>query len=136
MPPDLPDPRNAEILVHVVVVHAANAGGVSDEHRVGQLPLHVDQVVAKRFDERPLERLDVAFVEAGDVLRQRGELVLVIGDQAGDGDPHEHRAIPRHAEATEVIPAVGIQEAAEGAKAGCPISRLLNTKITLDAKLA
>ena len=27
-------------------------------------------------------------------------------------------------------------EAAEGAKAGCPISRLLNTKITLDAKLA
>ncbi len=27
------------------------------------------------------------------------------------------------------------QEAAEGAKAGCPISRLLNTKITLDAKL-
>jgi osmotically inducible protein OsmC len=29
-----------------------------------------------------------------------------------------------------------IQEAAENAKAGCPISRLLNTKITLDAKLA
>jgi osmotically inducible protein OsmC len=28
------------------------------------------------------------------------------------------------------------QKAAEGAKAGCPISRLLNTKITLDAKLA
>ena len=28
------------------------------------------------------------------------------------------------------------QEAAENAKAGCPISRLLNTKITLDAKLA
>lgn len=28
------------------------------------------------------------------------------------------------------------QEAAEGAKAGCPISRLLNTKLTLDAKLA
>jgi osmotically inducible protein OsmC len=28
------------------------------------------------------------------------------------------------------------QEAAEGAKAGCPISRLLNTKISLDAKLA
>ena len=27
------------------------------------------------------------------------------------------------------------QEAAEGAKAGCPISRLLNTTITLDAKL-
>jgi osmotically inducible protein OsmC len=27
------------------------------------------------------------------------------------------------------------QEAAEGAKAGCPISRLLNTKITLDARL-
>ena len=27
------------------------------------------------------------------------------------------------------------QEAAEGAKAGCPVSRLLNTKITLDAKL-
>jgi lipoyl-dependent peroxiredoxin len=26
-------------------------------------------------------------------------------------------------------------KAAEGAKAGCPISRLLNTKITLDAKL-
>jgi osmotically inducible protein OsmC len=28
------------------------------------------------------------------------------------------------------------KEAAEGAKAGCPISRLLNTNITLDAKLA
>jgi len=28
------------------------------------------------------------------------------------------------------------QQAAEGAKAGCPISRLLNTTITLDAKLA
>ena len=28
------------------------------------------------------------------------------------------------------------QKAAEGAKAGCPISRLLNTKITMDAKLA
>ncbi len=28
------------------------------------------------------------------------------------------------------------QRAAEGAKAGCPISRLLNTTITLDAKLA
>ena len=27
------------------------------------------------------------------------------------------------------------QKAAEGAKAGCPISRLLNTKITLDAQL-
>lgn len=27
------------------------------------------------------------------------------------------------------------QQAAEGAKAGCPISRLLNTKITLNAKL-
>ena len=27
------------------------------------------------------------------------------------------------------------QEAAEGAKAGCPISRLLNTKVTLDARL-
>jgi osmotically inducible protein OsmC len=27
------------------------------------------------------------------------------------------------------------QQAAEGAKAGCPISRLLNTKITLDARL-
>jgi osmotically inducible protein OsmC len=28
------------------------------------------------------------------------------------------------------------QQAAEGAKAGCPISRLLNTKITMDARLA
>jgi osmotically inducible protein OsmC len=27
------------------------------------------------------------------------------------------------------------QKAADGAKAGCPISRLLNTKITLDARL-
>ena len=31
--------------------------------------------------------------------------------------------------------AAKFQEAAEGAKAGCPISRLLNAKITLDAKL-
>src|SRR5262245_9422066 len=28
------------------------------------------------------------------------------------------------------------QKAAEGAKAGCPISRLLNTKITMDAQLS
>ena len=32
--------------------------------------------------------------------------------------------------------AAAFQKAAEGAKAGCPISRLLNTTITLDAKLA
>jgi osmotically inducible protein OsmC len=31
--------------------------------------------------------------------------------------------------------AAAFQKAAEGAKAGCPISRLFNTKITLDAKL-
>ena len=31
--------------------------------------------------------------------------------------------------------AAAFQKAAEGAKAGCPISRLLNTTITLDAKL-
>jgi osmotically inducible protein OsmC len=31
--------------------------------------------------------------------------------------------------------AAKFQKAAEGAKAGCPISRLLNTQITLDAKL-
>ena len=31
---------------------------------------------------------------------------------------------------------VKFKKAAEGAKAGCPISRLLNTTITLDAKLA
>jgi lipoyl-dependent peroxiredoxin len=43
-----------------------------------------------------------------------------------------------HLDMTAKIP--GIDEAkfiaiASGAKAGCPISRLLNTKITLDAKL-
>jgi lipoyl-dependent peroxiredoxin len=32
--------------------------------------------------------------------------------------------------------AAAFQKAAEGAKAGCPISRLLNTKITMEAKLA
>ena len=32
--------------------------------------------------------------------------------------------------------AAAFQKAAEGAKAGCPISRLLNTKITLEATLA
>jgi osmotically inducible protein OsmC len=32
--------------------------------------------------------------------------------------------------------AAKFQKAAEGAKAGCPISRLLNTTITLDANLA
>ena len=31
--------------------------------------------------------------------------------------------------------AAAFQKAADGAKAGCPISRLLNTKITLDARL-
>jgi len=32
--------------------------------------------------------------------------------------------------------AAAFQRAAEGAKAACPISRLLNTKITMEAKLA
>ena len=44
-----------------------------------------------------------------------------------------------HLDTTVTIPNADrakFQEAAEGAKAGCPISRLLNTKITLDAKLA
>ncbi len=44
-----------------------------------------------------------------------------------------------HLDTTVRIPGADkakFQEAAEGAKAGCPISRLLNTKITLDAKLA
>ena len=43
-----------------------------------------------------------------------------------------------HLETTVRIPNADkakFQEAADGAKAGCPISRLLNTKITLDAKL-
>jgi osmotically inducible protein OsmC len=43
-----------------------------------------------------------------------------------------------HLETSVKIPGADrakFQEAAEGAKAGCPISRLLNTKITLDAKL-
>jgi lipoyl-dependent peroxiredoxin len=44
-----------------------------------------------------------------------------------------------HLDTTVRIPGADkakFQEAAEGAKAGCPISRLLNAKITLDAKLA
>src|SRR3954469_20050736 len=44
-----------------------------------------------------------------------------------------------HLDTTVRIPGADkakFQAAAEGAKAGCPISRLLNTKITLDAKLA
>ena len=43
-----------------------------------------------------------------------------------------------HLETAVRIPgadAAKFQEAAEGAKAGCPISRLLKTNITLDAKL-
>lgn len=43
-----------------------------------------------------------------------------------------------HLDTTVKIPGgdkTKFQKAAEGAKAGCPISRLLNTKITLDAKL-
>jgi osmotically inducible protein OsmC len=43
-----------------------------------------------------------------------------------------------HLDTTVTIPNADkakFQQAAEGAKAGCPISRLLNTKITLDAKL-
>ena len=43
-----------------------------------------------------------------------------------------------HLETTVKSPnadAAAFQKAAEGAKAGCPISRLLNTTITLDAKL-
>jgi osmotically inducible protein OsmC len=43
-----------------------------------------------------------------------------------------------HLDTTVRIPnadPAAFQKAAEGAKAGCPISRLLNTKITMDAKL-
>jgi osmotically inducible protein OsmC len=43
-----------------------------------------------------------------------------------------------HLDTTVKIPnadRAAFEKAAEGAKAGCPISRLLNTKITLDAKL-
>jgi osmotically inducible protein OsmC len=43
-----------------------------------------------------------------------------------------------HLDTTVKIPGgdkAKFQKAAEGAKAGCPISRLLNTTITLDAKL-
>jgi len=43
-----------------------------------------------------------------------------------------------HLQTTVAIPnadKAAFETAAEGAKAGCPISRLLNTKITLDAKL-
>ena len=44
-----------------------------------------------------------------------------------------------HLQTTVSIPnadKAAFEKAAEGAKAGCPIPRLLNTKITLDAKLA
>lgn len=43
-----------------------------------------------------------------------------------------------HLQTTVKIPnadRAAFEKAAEGAKAGCPISRLLNTQITLDAKL-
>ncbi|HZL71878.1 MAG TPA: OsmC family protein [Planctomycetota bacterium] len=43
-----------------------------------------------------------------------------------------------HLDVTATIPgadAGAFQKAAQNAKAGCPISRLLNTKITMDAKL-
>ncbi|HEU4339170.1 MAG TPA: OsmC family protein [Planctomycetota bacterium] len=43
-----------------------------------------------------------------------------------------------HLDVTAKIPgadAGAFQKAAQNAKAGCPISRLLNTKITMDAKL-
>lgn len=44
-----------------------------------------------------------------------------------------------HLDTTVRIPGADrarFEKAAEGAKAGCPISRLLNTKITMDARLA
>jgi osmotically inducible protein OsmC len=44
-----------------------------------------------------------------------------------------------HLETTAKIPGIGAEkfiEIANGAKAGCPISRLLKAEITLDAKLA
>jgi lipoyl-dependent peroxiredoxin len=43
-----------------------------------------------------------------------------------------------HLDVTARIPGVdraAFQKAAEGAKSGCPISKLLNAKITMDAKL-
>jgi osmotically inducible protein OsmC len=53
-----------------------------------------------------------------------------------DGKP---TVISSHLATTVRIPNADqakFQEAAENAKAGCPISRLLNTKITMEAKLA
>ena len=53
-----------------------------------------------------------------------------------DGKP---TVIASHLVTTVKIPNADnakFQEAAENAKAGCPISRLLNTKITMEAKLA
>jgi osmotically inducible protein OsmC len=56
-------------------------------------------------------------------------------EKVGDG----FSVTSSHLETTVRIPNADqakFQQAAEGAKAGCPISRLLNTTITLDAKLA
>jgi osmotically inducible protein OsmC len=55
-------------------------------------------------------------------------------EKVGDG----FSVTSSHLETTVRIPNADqakFQQAAEGAKAGCPISRLLNTKISLDAKL-
>jgi osmotically inducible protein OsmC len=44
-----------------------------------------------------------------------------------------------HLDVTAKIPggdAAAFEKAAQNAKAGCPISRLLNTKITMEARLA
>lgn len=64
------------------------------------------------------------------------ETTAVVTMEPVDGKP---TVISSHLVTTVRIPNADrakFQEAAENAKAGCPISRLLNTKITMEAKLA
>src|SRR5262245_20432424 len=55
-------------------------------------------------------------------------------DKMGDGFP----VTPRHRDVTIKAPGADgakVQQAAENAKAGCPISKLLNAKISMEVKI-
>ncbi len=66
-------------ILGALVVHAAHAGGVRHQHGVRQPLLDVRQVVAERLDEQLLQLLHVPRAQAGDVVGQEQEFVLVVG---------------------------------------------------------
>lgn len=76
-----------------------------------------------------------AQLEPAGMTPERLDVTATVTMEKGDGG---WAVIASHLELAARIPGADEEKfraAAEGAKAGCPISKLLNAKITLDAKL-